>query len=138
MVEPTQTGREILRAAARKLNTAHATGQAMDCQGMPPGFESPCGVYAGPHGPHTVEPSIPLQSMAASRRLEAIRPTTADMDFLIGWITSANPAALMDALDALDRFRERPPGCSQFHAHGPHGTCRGISLEQAYSAQASE
>lgn len=131
------TAREQLRAAAHRLNTAHQKASTEPCQGMPPGYASPCGIIVSPHGPHDVPVSIPLQSAAVSKRVDDLDPEPRDLNFLIGWLISTDPAAVADALDGLAVYRDRP-ACNRFHAHQPHGTCRGITLERAYSAQESE
>ena len=80
-----------------------------DCQGMPPGFQSPCGIITEPHGPHpiTAEQAVTPTSQDVSRRIDRMSLDQSDHNFIVGWITSAAPAALDDALDAVEIFRER-------------------------------
>jgi len=108
MTTQRSNGARQLAAAAAKLNQAHAA-PITACQGMPPGYESPCGVIVEPHGPHdiTAEQAVEPTSQDVSRRIDRLSLDERDHHFIAGWLTSSAPAAMDDALDALEIFRER-------------------------------
>jgi hypothetical protein len=79
------------------------------CQGMPPGFSSPCGVILEPHGPHdiTAEQAVTPISQDVSVRFDRLDPQDGELHYVIGWLISLNPAAVDDALDALEAYRAK-------------------------------
>jgi hypothetical protein len=44
---------------------------AVSCLGAPAGFESPCGIIAGPHGPHGPLPTTPQTSTEETQQVRA-------------------------------------------------------------------
>jgi hypothetical protein len=75
------------------------------CQGMPAGYESPCGIIHDPHGPHPLPPTV--TSMSVNQRIDGMGLTEQDMSFVLGWLSSSDPRKLDDALDALETYRIR-------------------------------
>lgn len=73
------------------------------CQGMPAGYESPCGIIHDPHGPHPL-PAAPT-STSVNQRMDAMLLTPEDMGFVLGYLSSSDPRKLDDALDALETRR---------------------------------
>lgn len=51
--------------------------------------------------------SIPQLSQKAADQLDAVKPTENDLHYIAGWISSSAPDVMLDAIDAMLRFRER-------------------------------
>lgn len=59
------------------------------------------------------QPTYAAATAAASQKVAAradeMNLETGDLHYLVGWLTSTQPAALDDALDAVEARRERCP-----------------------------
>ena len=60
---------------------------------------------------------LPLESTEASRRFEQVAPTDWELHFLVGWMISLAPEAVIDALNATETYRDRKAALAAEAAH---------------------
>lgn len=57
----------------------------------------------------TYAAAMAAASQKVAARADKMDLQTGDLHYLVGWLTSTQPAALDDALDAVEACRERSP-----------------------------